>query len=275
MSRLSTPDGTKIALYEWGKEDLPAFLLIHGIYQSALNWHRQFSAVDLASRYRIVAIDLRGHGASDKPDSAAHYCEAQRWADDIRTVIEQAELHRPALVGWSYGGRVINDYLSVYGDSALGGLVYVGARTATGIPGEARHSARVAEASRNAKSEDPFLFMTGTRQFTRICFHRAPPRKELDALAMNSMQTPLYIRNHMAGRPLDYAKVLKAIRMPTLVVHGRKDGIVPFPVGEFTASAIAGARLEAFDEAGHSPFAEAPERFNRLLDEFMRQLPAD
>ncbi len=156
MSRLSTPDGTRIALYEWGDKDLPAILLIHGIYQSALNWHRQFSAVDLTSRYRVVAIDLRGHGASDKPDSADHYREAQRWADDIRTVIEQAELRRPALVGWSYGGRVINDYLSVYGDRALGGLVYVGARTATGIPGETRHSERVAQASRNAKSEDPF-----------------------------------------------------------------------------------------------------------------------
>nr|WP_245364037.1 alpha/beta hydrolase [Neorhizobium galegae] len=275
MSRLPTPDGTRIALYEWGDKGLPPILLIHGIYQSALNWHRQFSAVDLTSRHRVVAIDLRGHGASDKPGSADHYRKSRCWADDIRTVIEQAELRRPALVGWSYGGRVINDYLSVYGDSALGGLVYVGARTATGIPGETRHSEGVAQASRNAKSEDPVLFMKGTRQFTRICFHRAPPRQELDALAMNSMQTPLYVRNHMVGRPLDYSEVLKSVRVPTLVVHGRKDRIVPFPVGEFTASAIASARLEAFDDAGHSPFAEAPERFNRLLDAFMQQLLAD
>lgn len=272
MSRLSTPDGTKIALYQWGEKDLPAILFIHGIYQSALNWHRQFSAVDLTSRYRVVAIDLRGHGASDKPDSAEHYREAERWAGDIRTVIEEAELNLPTLVGWSYGGRVINDYLSVYGDEALGGLVYVGARTATGILGEARHSARVAEASRNAKSEDPLLFIKGTQQFTRICFHQAPATEELDALAMNSMQTPLYTRKHMVGRRLDYADVLKAIQKPTLVVHGVNDKVVPFTVGEFTAAAIAGARLEAFEESGHSPFAEAPERFNKLLDGFMRQL---
>ena len=274
MSRIPTPDGTRIALYEWGDKDLPAILFIHGIYQSALNWHRQFSAIDLTSRHRVVAIDLRGHGASDKPDSADHYREAIRWADDVRTVIEQAELRRPVLVGWSYGGRVINDYLSVHGDEALGGLVYVSARTATGIPGEARHSPRVAEASRDAKSENTVLFIKGTREFTQICFHKAPPLAELDALAMNSMQTPLYVRNHMVNRPLDYVEVLKAIRIPTLVVHGKKDEIVPFPVGEFTASAVARARLEAFDEAGHSPFAEEPQRFNEVLDGFMRELRA-
>ncbi len=91
---------------------------------------------------------------------------------------------------------------------------------------------------------------------------------------MNSMQTPLYVRNHMVGRPLDYVEVWKAIRVPTLVVHGRRDEIVPFSVGEFTASAIARARLETFDETGHSPFAEEPERFNKLLEGFMRELCA-
>lgn len=267
-SRITGRDGTSIVVYEWGASKGPALLFIHGIYQSALNWHHQFSDPALTEQCRVVALDLRGHGASDKPNGAAFYREPQRWADDIAAIIEHLALDRPILVGWSYGGRVIGDYLSCHGDSLIGGLILIGARMASGIAGEERTSAAVTEASDNARSDIPLRFIMGTRQFTRLCFEREPPLKEIEALAMNSMQTPLYVRRQLVGRPLDYASLLARINVPTLVIHGRKDCIVPLAVGEFSASAIPKATLSVFEHSGHSPFAEEPERFNKLIARF-------
>lgn len=245
---------------------------MHGIYQSALSWHRQFSDPDLVSRYRLVAIDLRGHGASDKPYGESFYRDGHRFAADIRTVIDALQLSRPVLCGWSFGGRVVNDYLSVHGDAGIGGIIYVGARSVPTLPDEPPASSRFTSASRNARSEDPAAFIRGTRQFVRLCFHRAPSPAAFDALAMSSMQTPLYVRNQTLGRKMDYSAALSAIRVPTLIVHGRQDAIITFRGAELSAAAIGHAQLIAYDDVGHAPFAEDAERFNRDLDCFMQSL---
>lgn len=275
ISQVSPPDGTRLAVYEWGDERLPPIVFLHGIYQSALSWHRQFSDPDLVGRYRLVAIDLRGHGASDKPHGESFYRDGDRFAADIQTVIKQLQLFRPVLVGWSFGGRVVNDYLAVHSDTQLGGIFYVGARSVPTQPDEPPVSARFTAASRNARSEDPAAFIRGTRQFVRLCFDRAPSRAELDALAMNSMQTPLYVRNQTLGRKINYDAVLSAIRVPTLIVHGRRDAIITFRGAELSAAAISHSQLLAYDDVGHAPFAEEPERFNRDLDHFMQSLPRE
>jgi non-heme chloroperoxidase len=271
-SSIVSADGTAIATYEWGNESHPPIIFIHGIYQSALNWHNQFSAPELTGSYRVVAFDLRGHGASGKPDGPNFYRDPRRWAEDINALINKLSLDRPILVGWSYGGRVIGDYLKTHDDNALGGIVFVGARLGAGIPDEKSRPARIEEASHNAKSDDPILFMKGTRQFARLCFERAPARAEFEALAMNSMQTPQYVRRHLVGRPLDYDQALVGIRVPTLIIHGRKDTIVSLPVSQFTAASIPNATLKIFDDSGHSPFAEEPERFNDLIMRFTEGL---
>ena len=77
----------------------------------------------------MVTYDLRGHGDSDKPLDAAFYRESSRWAQELDSVIAGAHLQRPALVGWSYGGRVICDYLLSYGDDSIAGINFVGATT--------------------------------------------------------------------------------------------------------------------------------------------------
>ena len=102
---VKTPDGLTIAAQEWGNPAGPEILLIHGFAQSHLSWMRQVSG-DLAKEFRIVTYDLRGHGASDKPDDKARYHDNKAWADEVKAVIDAAGLKRPVLVGWSYAGRV-------------------------------------------------------------------------------------------------------------------------------------------------------------------------
>src|SRR5215471_19634797 len=89
-------DGLKLHVREWGKELGTPLLLIHGWSQCHLCWVRQYDS-DLQNEFRIVALDLRGHGQSDAPMNAEEYINGDMWADDIAAVIEQLSLKRPVL----------------------------------------------------------------------------------------------------------------------------------------------------------------------------------
>ena len=123
---VKTPDGLTISAQEWGNPAGPEILFIHGFSQSHLSWMRQFDS-ELAREFRIVTYDLRGHGNSDKPLDAARYRDSKAWGDEVQAVIDAAGLTRPVLVGWSYAGRVISDYLATHGAEKLAGINFVDA----------------------------------------------------------------------------------------------------------------------------------------------------
>ena len=123
--------GLKLHLREWGRPDAPAILFLHGWSQHHLCWSRQFDN-PLANDFRLVAMDLRGHGQSEAPTDVEAYTTGALWAADVRNVIDALGLGRPLLVGWSYGGFVIGDYLRVHGDAAIAGVNFVGAAIGAG-----------------------------------------------------------------------------------------------------------------------------------------------
>jgi non-heme chloroperoxidase len=263
-------DGVTFRAYEWGNPDGAAVVFIHGIYQSALSWARQLADPVLASKYRLVAIDLRGHGASDKPDGEQYYREGKRWADDISSLLDTLHLEKPVMVPWSYGGRVINDYLTANGDGRLGGIIYVAVRSLAD-PG-AGVNTTPNKALQDAVSADPVTFLKGTREFVELCFGKQPSAAEIDWLTAASMQTPLYVRKQLSGRPLAYTEVLRSIRVPTLIVQGDSDAVVPLTVSLITHRLIPHSSLSVYHGAGHSTFLEEPARFNAELDRFVSSL---
>src|SRR5918992_4353236 len=104
--QVQTADGVTLSAQEWGNPNGLEVLLIHGFSQSHLSWSRQLGS-ELAKSYRIITYDIRGHGGSEKPLDAVYYQDHKRWADELKAVIETAQLKNPVLVGWSYGGRII------------------------------------------------------------------------------------------------------------------------------------------------------------------------
>src|SRR5262245_18150634 len=124
---LTTADGVKLSVREWGDPAGPPILLIHGVAQCHLAFARQFASKELAP-FRLVAFDVRGYGESDKPDDISYYDDHRRWADDVHTVIQGLKLDRPLIAGWSMGGRVIGQYLTVHGDKALSGIHLISSR---------------------------------------------------------------------------------------------------------------------------------------------------
>lgn len=100
---VQTPDGLRISAQEWGNPNGAEVLFIHGFSQSHLSWSRQVKS-ELANNFRMITYEIRGHGGSDRPLDQAYYKDHKRWAEEVKTVIEGANLRHPVLVGWSYGG---------------------------------------------------------------------------------------------------------------------------------------------------------------------------
>jgi pimeloyl-ACP methyl ester carboxylesterase len=120
---------TQLNVVESGNPQGRPILYIHGLSQCWLQWSRQLNS-DLAQDHRLVAMDMRGHGLSEKP--RAGYESSKLWADDVNAVIETLGLDGAVLCGWSYGPLVILDYIRHYGEDSIGGLQFVGSATKLG-----------------------------------------------------------------------------------------------------------------------------------------------
>ena len=88
--------------------------------QSHLSWSKQFDS-PLALKFRLLTYDFRGHGGSDKPVDRYFYNDSVKFAEELRAVMDAAGVQRPILVGWSFGTRIIADYLLKFGSAGLAG----------------------------------------------------------------------------------------------------------------------------------------------------------
>jgi len=262
------PDGVQIAAQDWARPGSGRdVLLIHGYSQSHLSWLKQVSG-PLADEFRLVTYDLRGHGASAKPPGAEYYQEPERWAGEVEAVIRAAGLRQPALVFWSYGGRIALDYLSCRGQQEVSGLVFVCATARSG-PGLSGPAAPLRTAM---TQEDLEGNIAATTAFLKACTAQPLPAAEFDYVLAFNMVVPPRIRAHLVGRAADYEPMLRAIRRPSLVLHGSEDAVNLPAVSEYIAARVPGARSILYPGIGHSPFWEAPQAFDRDLAGFLRDL---
>src|SRR4026208_2079296 len=114
--------GVQLHVVETGNPKGRPILFVHGFSQCSLAWSRQLDS-DLARAHRLVAMDLRGHGLSEKPRDA--YSDSRLWADDVAAVLDALTLDRPVLCGWSYGSLIVQDYLRHYGEGRISGFHFV------------------------------------------------------------------------------------------------------------------------------------------------------
>jgi non-heme chloroperoxidase len=266
-----TPDGLEIAAYEYGNPQGQPILLIHGYQQAALSWDRQTRDPDLARDFRMVAYDLRGHGMSSKPEGDQFYKPGQVWADEVKAVIEQTGLVKPVLVGWSYGGRVMGDYLNAYGHAALGGMDWVGATSSVADPKRFGRAGRFNTPAAGL-SADPATAIRATIAFLRECFELQPSASDFETMVAFNMMVPRHVRVALQGRPLDIDARLRALDIPVLVTHGELDKAVDVSMARFTASIVPNAKLSVYPGIGHATFWEDAPRFNRELAELARSV---
>jgi pimeloyl-ACP methyl ester carboxylesterase len=255
--------GCRLHVEESGNLDGAALLFIHAFSQCRLAWSRQVHS-NLADEFRLVTIDLRGHGLSDKPRDA--YGRSELWAADIDAVIGALELDRPILCGWSYGGVVMCDYLRQYGDDHIGGINLVSAITKLGT------EEALAVIGPDFLALAPGLFSTDAEEsvealgaMVRMVPHVAPAAEDFYAMLGYNASVPPHVREALFSRSLDHDDLLPTLRAPVLVTHGQEDAIVNIAAAEAHVAAIPNARLSVYPEVGHAPFWENPERFNAEL----------
>src|ERR1700722_5316247 len=262
---VKTPDGLTISAQEWGNPAGPEILFIHGFSQSHLSWMRQVDS-ELAREFHIVTYDLRGHGNSDKPLDPARSRDSKAWGDEVQAVIDAAGLKRPVLVGWSYAGRVISDYLATHGAGQIAGINFVDAPIKV-------DPALIGDNLKNLPlmtSEDLTTNISATRSFLHGCFSKQPSADDYETmLAFNMMVLPK-VRAGLSGRPLDATEMMSKLTLPVLVTHGAEDRNAKLAVAQYTASVIPGAKLSVYEGIGHSPFYEDAPRFNAELAAFVR-----
>jgi pimeloyl-ACP methyl ester carboxylesterase len=255
-------DGLRLAVFQAGNPAGPPIVFVHGFSQSHESWDKQFHDPMLLQKFHLIAYDLRGHGQSDKPLVPEAYRDSRKWADDLRSVVQATCRAKPCVVAWSYGGRVINDYLGVYGDDDLRALNYVAA-TSTG---DRSTLGRSYPLLLDMLSDDPAIAQRGTEAFLRACFERQPSAAAMAEMVRFNNETPVAVRKLLGGRPADYDATLRRIKVPVLVTHGDQDQISAVAMSRYTVAHVAQARLSLYQGVGHSTFYEDTARFNAELD---------
>ncbi len=254
----------------------PALLLIHGIGDSSDTWRPVVE--QLAEHHTVIAPDLLGHGRSEKP--RADYTIAG-FANGMRDLLTVLEVERVTVVGHSLGGGVAAQFayqfpercerLVLVGSGGVGRTVSPLLRMAA-VPGiEAlmpllglppiRFASRIgAEVLR--------LFDTALGRDAEeiLAVFDALPDTEARRAILRTLRSGVDWRGQVITM-LDRAYL--AAGVPTLIIWGRHDAIIPLGHGRLAHAAIAGSQFEIFDEAGHFPHHVDPERFVALVHEFV------
>lgn len=265
-------DGSTIAYRDLGDRAARPLVLIHGWAQSSACWGPELLA-ELATRFRVVAIDLRGHGHSTVADSG--YDSSDQWADDVEAVLDAAGIGEGAgaiLLGWSYGGIVVSDYLGSRGEGRVAGIVLCGAVTSVSrSAGGAVGPAMVEVTSNGAFDENPGKAVAALASFGNAMMRSGDGTSGQRIFGL-SLATPPAVRQKLLTRRVDNDETLRGLGVPALVIHGEHDGVVLPSAGQANAEMIPGGRYVGFTESAHAPFIEETPKFLAELDAFAAEL---
>lgn len=271
---VSGGEGLKLHVRDWGPPEAPALVLIHGWSQHHLCWSRQCESA-LSEEFRIVAMDIRGHGQSEAPLDPANYKNGSLWADDIAAVTASLSLTSPILVGWSYGGLIIGDYLRKYGSSHVAGINLVCAAIGIGPAwfGPLIGPDFIAYAPL-ACSEDQTVALKAIQAFLHRCFVRPVAPEDFELAVGWNMLTHPAVRAGLIERDEDFGPEFARFDKPLLVTFGAADTVVRPAMARVVQDKYPGCRLSEYQGTGHAPFLEDAARFNAELAEFAREAQA-
>ena len=245
-----------------GPADAPAVVLAHSLACTHEMWHPQFEA--LQKDYRVVAYDLRGHGATSVPQgpySMTHLVE------DVLALAEALSLDRFHFVGLSIGG-MIGQLLALTAPEKLISLTLCATTSRIPPEGRAAFEERIAIAEKEGMAA--LVEPTLARWFTAPYRAESPP--ELEAVGRQILETPVggYVGCCRAIQQLDLTDRLDAIAAPTQILAGRDDPGMPVSVMETIRDRIPGARMTVIDQAAHLLNVEQAAATSALLRDFLQ-----
>jgi non-heme chloroperoxidase len=272
INTVTTRDGTLINFKDWGHG--PAVVFSHGWPLQGDAWEDQM--MFLAEHgYRVIAHDRRGHGLSSKP---WHGNDMDTYADDLATLIEALDLNGATLVGHSTGGGEVARYIGRHGTGRVARAVLVGAVTPQMLVGPANPNGvpmEVFDGIRSAVQADRSQFFKDlTTAFYGFNREGAKDSAGLrDTFWLQGMQCS--IRSAYACikqfSETDFTEDLKKMTVPTLVIHGDDDQIVPIAATARRAvELLPQATLSVYEGAPHGLPATHKDKLNAELLAFLR-----
>jgi pimeloyl-ACP methyl ester carboxylesterase len=250
-------------IFHWSVGDGPPVVLLHPFPANHEFWLPLAEA--LASRYRLIMPDLRGHGDSEIGEGPATMA---KHAADIALVMDDANLGRAPLIGVSIGGYALFEFWRKYrGRVAALGLC----NTKAPADGPEARAGRLQSAN-DVLDRGTELFFEGMilKVLSKTTRETRPDLVDGALRMMNKMspEDVAQVQRGMAERP-DSIETLKTINVPTLLVTGDEDVATGVNEAELMRQHITGSQLRVIPKAGHFSPWEQPEEATRLLRQFL------
>lgn len=254
--------GVKIHYLAYNLSDTkkPSLLFVPGVMMPAWIWEKQLEF--FSKDYRVVAIDTRSQGDSEQA-TEGHY--ALSLARDIKSVADKLNLDRLVLVGWSLGVPEVVNYAFHFGLDKLIGLVLVDGLV--GIdPSVSFYQTTLDYWAGFQEDRIP-----KTKEFVKIIFKQPRPESYIEKLTEVALRTPTntvmaLIDNYLLQ---DFRPLLSKINVPSIVITVESPRI---DYMQEIQAMIPDSRLEIIDSAGHALFVDQPDKFNHILESFVKRL---
>ena len=266
-------NSTSIHLYYEDHGSGQPVVLIHGYPLNSASWEKQVPAL-LKAGYRVIAYDRRGFGKSSQPATGYNY---DTFAEDLHRLVQHLKLRDFVLVGFSMGGGEVARYIGKYGSKGVSKAVIIG-----GVPPYLLKTAdnpegvdgAVFAAIEKAASADRYAFFTEFfKNFYNTDMYLG---KRVSEQAVEASRNVAAIASGIASVACvptwheDFRQDLEKINVPTLVLHGDADRIVPFPAaGQRTAKLIKGAELVVIKDGPHNIAWTHADELNLALLKFL------
>ncbi|MFH1381750.1 MAG: alpha/beta hydrolase [Chloroflexota bacterium] len=258
-------NGTSLNYESAGQGNPIVFL--HGFSGSTQDWANQMKA--LSPKYRVIAVDGRGHGKSGAPAREEDY-SIPVFAEDIYALLKTLGIKKCCLGGHSYGGFTALQF-AVTHPEMLAGLVLVdtSSESITRDAGYAQMRQKLNDLARTQGLAAAFEYDAAHNPMRIERFQKHPEQREiaLKKVLNTSVNGYIYTSSAIDKRPV-VTDQLGKIKVPTIIFWGDEDTPFTQPV-QVLKQKIAGAELVTVKGSGHSPHEEKPEVFNQALLKFL------
>jgi pimeloyl-ACP methyl ester carboxylesterase len=265
----TTSDGARIAYRDEG-EGRP-LVLLHGLMAHGAFFREQAA---LAEDFRLIRIDLRGHGASAQGGERPR---VEHLARDVADLADALDLQGAVGVGWSMGATTLWHVLTGPAAGRFAGAVVIDmtARVLNDEEWELGLSPEACEARSAAIRDDfeSFAMAAGQGIFAQPVENGSKALADWASFEFARNDPAMIAALWASLVRQDVRSLLQRIQHPTLVVHGARSGLYGGDTADHLVAALPNAEAVRFDRSGHAPHLEEPELFNRTLREFADRLP--
>jgi pimeloyl-ACP methyl ester carboxylesterase len=265
---IALSNGESLAYIDMGARSGPVVVLIHGYTDNARDWVPMLPY--LSKRYRLILVDIRGHGQSSKPECCYTRLD---FAYDIKLLLDRLGIRKADIVGHSLGSIIAQTFAEYWPDMTSRAVLI--SSTGGASPDRPKKAAQFDFASEIRKLKEPIdpdsPFMIAWWDSPTPVDPEFIRRQRKDAAGI-PLRVWLAVLDQAANAKIAYVDLqssLPRLKAPTLLIWGSKDPIMEEDMRQTLRTALPGAQVKVFDGLGHNPFWEDPKGVADVINAFL------